>query len=318
MTGTNICNYRVQEKLGEGGMGAVYRAEDLRLGRYVALKFLSAPMRTDEWARRRFRCEAQAAAAVNHPNVCRVYDFVEAGSELFIVMALLEGRDLRSFVTRDCLCVAQVLEIAAQVADGLAAVHRCGVIHLDVKPSNVIVTLDGRPVIIDFGLASAPGTGRIAPERTTAGTVAYMSPEQISGEGIDCRTDIWSLGVVLYELLAGQLPFRGEYRQAIAYSVLNEEPEPPAMFGEPPHVCIGAKMILGKALAKAPRERYSCAEEFATDLRNLSHSVSKYRPARLVPNLERAVMVGVSRAFRLGAQAKPMRLFCGNSGFVVG
>jgi len=278
MTGTTICTYRVLEKLGEGGMGAVYRAEDLRLGRYVALKFLSAPMRTDEWARRRFRREAQAAAAVNHPNVCRVYDFVEAGSELFIVMALLEGRDLGSCVTRDCFCVAQVLEIAAQVADGLAAVHRCGVIHLDVKPSNVIVTLDGRPVIIDFGLASAPGTGRIAPEKTTAGTAAYMSPEQVSGQTIDCRTDIWSLGVVLYELLTGQLPFRSEYRQAITYSILNEEPESPAIFSESPDVCSRAKMILGKALAKAPRERYSSAEEFASDLRNLSHSAWTYRP----------------------------------------
>jgi serine/threonine-protein kinase len=193
-------------------------------------------------------------------------------------MALLEGWDLGLYVTKNCLCMSQVLEIAAQVADGLAAAHQCGVIHLDVKPSNVIVALDGRPVIIDFGLASVPGTDGVAPQKTTAGTVAYMSPEQISGEGLDCRTDIWSLGVVLYELLAGQLPFRGEYRQAIAYSVLNEEPESPAIFGESPHVCSRAKMVLGKALAKAPRERYSSAEEFASDLRNLVDTASKYRP----------------------------------------
>ena len=269
MTGTKIWNYRVHEKLGEGGMGTVYRAEDLRLGRYVALKFLSPALRTDEWARRHFCREAQAAAAVNHPNVCRVYDLAETGQAMYIAMALIEGRDLAVYATTGRLRVTQALDIAAQIADGLAAVHRCGVIHLDIKPSNVIVGRNGRPVIIDFGLASVPGTERVVPEKTTAGTMAYMSPEQVVGDVIDCRTDIWSLGVVLYELLAGQPPFQGEYRQAIMYSVLNEEPELPPIVGEPSIVSCGVNTVLQRALAKNPWERYSSADAFAADLRTV-------------------------------------------------
>jgi serine/threonine-protein kinase len=275
MTGTNICNYRVHEKLGEGGMGTVYRGEDLRLGRNVALKFLSPALQTNEWARQRFAYEARAAAVVNHPNVCRVYDFLEADSEVFIVMALLEGRDLKSYVTNGSLRPPQKLELAAQVADGLSAAHRCGVIHLDVKPSNVIVTSNGRPVLIDFGIASSPGAGTVAHQKTTAGTAAYMSPEQVNGDAVDGRSDVWSLGVVLYELLVGQLPFRGKYRQAIAYSILNEEPESSTIAGESPYVSSRVKTILGTALAKDPGERYSSAEEFATELRDLSYFMRK-------------------------------------------
>jgi serine/threonine protein kinase len=258
-------------------MGTVYRAEDLRLGWYVALKFLSPALRTDEWARRHFCREAQAGAAVNHPNVCRVYDLAEAGHVMYIAMALIEGRDLAFYATASRLRVAHALDIAAQIADGLAAAHACGVVHLDIKPSNVILGRDGRPVIIDFGLASVPGTERAVPEKTTGGTIGYMSPEQIAGDGIDCRADIWALGVVLYELLAGHLPFRGDYRQAISYSVLNEEPEPLAIPGECPHVCGQVKTILGKALAKAPPDRYSSAEGFAAELRSLSHLVWQQR-----------------------------------------
>jgi serine/threonine protein kinase len=282
MTGTMLWNYRVHEKLGEGGMGTVYRAEDLRLGRFVALKFLSPALRTDEWARRHFCREAHAGAAVNHPNVCRVYDLAEAGHVMYIAMALIEGRDLAFYATAGRLRVAHTLDIAAQIADGLAAAHGCGVMHLDIKPSNVILGRDGRPVIIDFGLASVPGTERAAPEKATAGTIAYMSPEQIAGDGIDCRADIWALGVVLYELLAGHLPFRGAYRQAISYSVLNEEPEPLAIPGECPHVCGQVKTILGKALAKAPSDRYSSAEEFGAELRNLFYFVSHHHSTRCI------------------------------------
>jgi serine/threonine protein kinase len=280
MTGTTIWNYRVHEKLGEGGMGTVYRAQDLRLGRYVALKFLSPALRTDEWARRHFCREAQAGAAVNHPNVCRVYDLAEAGQAMYIAMALIEGRDLAFYATAGRLRVAHALDIAAQIADGLAAVHGCGVMHLDIKPSNVIMDWSGRPVIIDFGLASVPGSEKAVPEKTTAGTIAYMSPEQIAGDDIDCRADIWALGVVLYELLAGYLPFRGDYRQAISYSVLNEDPEPLAIPGECPHVCGQVKTILHKALAKIPYDRYSSAEEFAAELRNLSHFISHHHSTR--------------------------------------
>jgi len=277
MTGTNICNYRVHEKLGEGGMGTVYRGEDLRLGRDVALKFLSPRLQTNEWARQRFAYEARAAAVVNHPNVCRIYDFLEADPEVFIVMALLEGPDLGSYVANGSLRTPQKLELAAQVADGLAAAHCCGVIHLDVKPSNVIVTSKGRPVLIDFGIASSPGAGTVAHQKTTAGTAAYMSPEQVNGDAVDCRSDVWSLGVVLYELLVGQLPFRGKYRQAIAYSILNEEPESSTIANESPYVSSRLKTILGKTLAKDPGERYSSAEEFATDLRDLSYFMWKNR-----------------------------------------
>ncbi len=227
MIGKTISHYKVTGKLGEGGMGVVYKAEDTKLQRPVALKFLPSNLLGDEEAKARFLREARAAAALQHPNICTIHEIDEADGHTFIVMAYLEGEELRKHIEKGPLSLDRLLDIAIQVARGLQEAHSKGVVHRDIKPANIMDTTTGQAVLMDFGLAQiASAALKLTREGTTVGTSAYMSPEQTTGEKTDHRTDIWALGVVLYEMATGQAPFQGYYEQAILYSILHEAPEP--------------------------------------------------------------------------------------------
>ncbi len=226
MTGQSISHYKILEKLGQGGMGIVYKAEDTRLDRLVALKFLPAHLLGDEDVRKRFEREAKAAAALDHSNICTVHEIDEAEGKTFIAMALLEGESLDKRIAQGPLKLEDALSLASQIANGLEAAHEKGIFHRDIKPENVIVDSKGHVTIMDFGLAQLTEASRLTKTDQTMGTVFYMSPEQTEGSGTDNRTDIWSLGVVLYEMITGQKPFKGDYDKAVMYSILNEEPEP--------------------------------------------------------------------------------------------
>jgi non-specific serine/threonine protein kinase len=264
MIGQYVRHYKVCEKLGEGGMGVVYRAEDSKLRRTVALKFLQPDLFADPRGKARFIHEAQAAAALDHPNICTIYEIDEADGRTFISMAHVDGRSLKETIQSRPLELSEVLDIAIQTAEGLQAAHDKGVVHRDVKSANIMVTLNGQVKITDFGLAKLAGRSKVIKSGTTLGTVDYMSPEQARGEKVDHRTDIWSLGVILYEMVSGSLPFRGEYDQAVVYSILNEPSLP--MTGIVADVPPELERVIGKALAKNVDERYQRVSEMATDL----------------------------------------------------
>ncbi|MFQ5864589.1 MAG: protein kinase [bacterium] len=272
MIGQTISHYKILEKLGEGGMGAVYKAEDTKLKRIVALKLLTSQAVGDEEEKRRFVHEAQAAAVLDHPNICTVYEIDEAGGQSFIVMAHIDGQSLKEKIESGLLKLDETLDIAIQVAQGLEEAHEKGIVHRDIKSGNIMVTKKGQAKIMDFGLAQLSGRTKITKTGTTLGTVAYMSPEQAQGQTVNCRTDIWSLGVVLYEMTTGQLPFKGDYDQAVVYSVLNEEPEPITALRT--GVPMELERIVLKALSKSPEERYQHADEILTDLRRMKKSLA--------------------------------------------
>ena len=267
--GTIVSHYRILEKLGYGGMGAVYKAEDIKLRRLVALKFLPLGLTRDAEAKERFIHEARAASALDHPNICTIHEIDETEDrQMFIVMACYEGETVKKKIERGPLKLKEAIDIAMHVAQGLAKTHGQGIVHRDIKPANIFVTEDGQVKIVDFGLAKLAGQTEFEKADTISGTAAYMSPEQIRGEGVDHRTDIWSLGVVLYEMAAGQRLFNGEYEQAIMYSILNEEPESlTSLRSELP-----AKLdrIVTRALAKSPGERFQRVEEMLAALKELS------------------------------------------------
>ncbi len=225
MIGKKISHYRVLSKLGEGGMGVVYGAEDLNLGRRAAVKVLSPHLISDPKARNRFLHEAKAAAALDHPGICPVYEAGEVEGQLFIAMALLEGQTLQNRIASGPLAIDESLDIAAQVAGALKEAHGKGIVHRDIKPANVMLLSSGQAKVMDFGLARLEGATQLTRTGATLGTAAYMSPEQVRGEVADARSDIWSLGVVLYEMVSGRLPFRGEYEPAVEYAIVHEEPE---------------------------------------------------------------------------------------------
>lgn len=227
MIGRTISHYRILEKLGGGGMGVVYKPEDTKLKRPVALKFLPPELTTDPEAKERFIREAQAASAFQHNNICSVHDIDETDDgQMFICMDLYKGETLRKKIARGPLKVEEAVDIAIQVALGLAEAHEHGIIHRDIKPANIMITDDGTAKIVDFGLAKLTGATKITRDRAAPGTAAYMSPEQIQGGEVDHRTDVWSFGVLLYEMITGRPPFRGEGEPVIGYRVLNESPTP--------------------------------------------------------------------------------------------
>ncbi len=279
MTDRTISHYRILEPLGEGGMGVVYKAEDTRLERVVALKFLTRDVTGTGDAGERFLREARAAAALDHPNICTVYEIQECDGETFLAMAYLDGRPLDERMAESPLSLELAVEIAKQTAEGLAAAHAAGVVHRDIKPSNIMVSQDraGRPVvkIMDFGLAQVSGTSRLTKVETRMGTVAYMSPEQSVGDDVGPETDLWSLGVVIYEMVTGSVPFRGHYDQAILYSILNEEPAPVTSLRS--RVPMELEWIIEKCLAKSPVDRYQEARELVTDLELLQRRVASGR-----------------------------------------
>lgn len=226
LVGRSVTHYRVLEQLGEGGMGVVYVAEDTRLGRRAALKFLPRDLTSDDDARRRFVHEAQAASSLDNQNICTVYEIDEADDgSTFIAMAYYEGENLKNAISGQPISIDSALDIAIQIARGLEKAHAKGIVHRDLKPANVIITEDGVVKIVDFGLAKLAGRTQITRSGAVLGTASYMAPEQLRGEDVDHRVDIWGLGVVLYEMVTGRVPFYGEYEQAIYYKIVNEEPD---------------------------------------------------------------------------------------------
>lgn len=266
MIGQRIQHYQITEKLGEGGMGVVYRAQDTQLNRAVALKFLHPAIVASADDPHRLVQEARAAAALSHPNICTVYEINESGGRTFIAMQYVEGTTLRDRVLSGRVETIDALRYLVQIADGLRQAHEMGIVHRDMKSSNVMITPSGRAVIMDFGLARPAGTGRGDERFSSRGTSAYMSPEQARGESVDQRTDIWSLGVVLYEMLAGRLPFRGDYESAVVYSILNEPHRPIGEFrsGLPPAIL----KVVETCLAKDPARRYQSLDELIAALRS--------------------------------------------------
>jgi serine/threonine-protein kinase len=261
MLGKTVSHYRILSKLGEGGMGAVYKAEDLELKRHVALKFLPPHLQADETARKRFINEAQAASALEHPNICSVYEIDTApDGQTFIVMPCYEGYTLRQRLAEGPpLPVEEALDIADQVAAGLSKAHAQGIVHRDIKPANIFITDDDRVVILDFGLAKLAKQTRVTRTGTTVGTVAYMSPEQTRGDDVEARSDVWSLGVVLYEMLAGRAPFRGDAEPAVANSILHDQPEMLTAIRR--DVPSGVEDVVERALAKDSAKRFEDAGE---------------------------------------------------------
>lgn len=256
--------YRLIERLGGGGMGAVYRARDERLERDVALKFLSPHLSADGSAKKRFLVEARAAAALEHPNICTVHEIGEtADGQLYIVMACYDGETLERRIARGALAVNEALRVAGEIARGLGKAHERGIVHRDVKPANIAITADGLVKILDFGIAKLIDSG-LTQTIGAIGTVAYMSPEQAFGEVVDHRSDIWSLGVVLYEMLTGVRPFRGPGEQAVLFGILTADPEPTASLRN--DIPAAVDVVLVRALAKQPEQRFGSAMEMATAL----------------------------------------------------
>lgn len=244
MIGQTISHYKILEKLGEGGMGVVYKAQDLKLNRHVALKFLPPDVHITDDEKKRFLYEAETAASLDHPNICTIHEVDDSDGNQFIAMAYVEGQCLADLLKTGPIKLEQAIDLATQIAEGLQAAHQKGVVHRDIKSSNIIVTPDGVAKIMDFGLAKRSGRTQLTKVGSTVGTVPYMSPEQARGDDIDHRTDIWSFGVLLYEMLTGRLPFRSDYNEALIYSILNEQqPQPSATRKDVPefldNLCMG-------------------------------------------------------------------------------
>jgi serine/threonine protein kinase len=285
--------YRIIEEIGRGGMGVVYRAEDIKLQRTVALKFLPAQWTADPEARERFVHEARAASALDHPNVCNIHEIEETeDGRMYIAMACYEGESLRDRLKRGRLALDEALKIAIQAAEGMAAAHARGIVHRDLKPANMIITTGGLTKIVDFGLAKLAGQVKLTREGTTVGTVAYMSPEQAKGEAVDQRTDIWSLGVVLYEMLSGVLPFKGDYEQTLIHSILQQEPERLGKLRK--DLPQGLESIVFKALSKRPTDRYQSMDELLEDLKAIAEGLKPIRGASL---FFRGRVMGVKKAY---------------------
>jgi serine/threonine-protein kinase len=299
--GATISHYRIQRKIGSGGMGEIYLAEDTKLERNVALKFLPRHLTEDGEARTRFEREAKAAAALSHPNIVTVYEIGDHEGQVFIAMEYVEGKTLKELISAsfpppdgdlhdrppsapssgtlrilDRLPIPDVLDIAAQILDGLAAAHARGIVHRDIKPQNILIDGEGRVKILDFGLAKLQGASRLTQGAFAMGTVHYMSPEQGQGRDVDQRTDIWSFGIVLYEMLSGKLPFHGDLDQAVIFAILNED-TPPLGIGTIPE-CAGLESIIRRCLAKKRQDRFPSAAALASALRELGGAKGTTRP----------------------------------------
>ena len=279
--------YEMLEELGRGGMGIVYKAVDKKLKRTVALKFLPWEWTNNPQAKERFVREAQAAAALDHPHICTVYEIDEAEGRMFISMAFVEGETLKSKIARGPLDVGEALGLSLQVAEGLKVAHVKGIVHRDIKSANIMVMANGQAKIMDFGLARISGGTQLTAEPKTMGTIAYMSPEQARGETVDHRTDLWSLGVVLYEMVSGRLPFAGEHDLAVLHSILKERPQP--VSAGRPGIPGSLETIIERAMEKDLAARYASAEEMIADLMAVSEGLepARPRPRRRMPKLRK-------------------------------
>ena len=283
MIGQTISHYRITAKLGSGGMGEVYLATDTKLDRRVALKFLPESLSHDPEARHRLLREARAASKLNHPNILTVYAVEEADGRDFIAMEFVSGQVMTDWRKQADRSVAEVTSVLAGVAAGLGAAHRAGVVHRDLKPANVMITDDGAAKILDFGIAILHQAERAAADHSTFGTAQYMSPEQACGDEVDHRTDLWSLGIVAYELLAGQPPFRGDYEQAIIYSILNESAVPLADVR--PDLPVELTKLIGQLLQKDRGQRCADADEVLNRLRAIDKTLGSGRDSQPSPSI---------------------------------
>jgi serine/threonine protein kinase/Flp pilus assembly protein TadD len=268
MIGHVVSHYKIVEKLGAGGMGTVYKAEDTRLKRDVALKFLPENLSFDLEAKTRFMHEAQAASALDHPNICNIHEIDQTDNgQLFLCMTLYDGDTLKRKIQENSLAIDEVIKIAAQIATGLYRAHEAGIVHRDLKPANIMFTKDNDVKIVDFGLAKLSDQTDITKEGSPVGTIAYMSPEQTRGESVDLRTDIWAFGVILYEMLSGDRPFRGDYEQAVVYSILNENPVSiQNLRSDIPEELV---QIVNRSLMKEPGDRFSSMKEIVSILQEM-------------------------------------------------
>jgi TolB-like protein/tRNA A-37 threonylcarbamoyl transferase component Bud32/Tfp pilus assembly protein PilF len=305
MIGLTISHYKILEKLGSGGMGTVYKARDTKLERFVALKFLPAHLSQAEEEKKRFIHEAKTASALDHPNICTIYEINETEDEqLYIVMACYEGESLKDKIERGPLPVEEAISIAMQIARGLEKAHSKKIVHRDIKPANILITTDDQVKIVDFGLAKLAGRTVLTKEGTTLGTVAYMSPEQTQGSDVDERTDVWAFGVILYEMLTGKRPFTGDYEQAVIYSIINQEPEPVTELR--PEVPPSLGQIVERALEKEPEKRYQKVEELLADLESISAGIvpeeiqARMRKAKLRKR-KRSILYGVTAGLLIAA-----------------
>lgn len=272
MIGKKISHYKILEKLGGGGMGVVYKAQDEKLDRFAALKFLPPHLSADEEIKQRFIAEAKAASALDHTNICTIYEIDETGDDqMFIAMAFYEGETLKKKIEQEPPTLLKSIKVAIQIAEGLSRAHAQGIIHRDIKPANMMVTKEGLVKILDFGLAKI-ADANITKTGWTLGTAAYMSPEQARAEHVDNRSDIWSLGVILYEMVIGQSPFKGEKAETVIYSILNDKPKSPVSIkGDiPPTIGI----IIERCLEKDRENRFSDMSELVDALNSVLLEIS--------------------------------------------